>query len=61
MFQKKEETSSAVSKHRDSQFKVVSKRESAILPDTGHPAGWVNRVSDRMKIAEKGNEWRSDT
>jgi hypothetical protein len=61
MFQKKkdETASPASAKSHHSQFKVVSKRESAILPETGHPSGWVNRASDISGSAGEGKEWRS--
>jgi hypothetical protein len=61
MFQKKKEetASTASAKSHNSQFKVVSKRESAILPDTGHPSGWVNRASEIAGSAGEGKEWRS--
>lgn len=52
---KAESTKSA----RNSQFKVVAKRDSVILPDQGHPAGWVNRQQERADAAKEGNEWRS--
>lgn len=62
MFQRKKEESesTASTKTRDSQFKVVTKRDSSILPDTSHPSGWVNRGSDRVEAASKGNDWRSE-
>jgi hypothetical protein len=62
MFQKKKEesASTASTKTRDSHFKVVTKRESAILPDTGHLAGWVNRANERAETAGKGKDWRSE-
>ncbi|CAK5279098.1 unnamed protein product [Mycena citricolor] len=44
-----------------SQFKVVASKKRSILPNSGHPAGWVNRVAERQQqIAEQGDEWRSD-
>jgi hypothetical protein len=60
MFQKKKEETESTTSKRDSHFKVVSKRESAILPETGHPAGWVNRASERIEAASKGTDWRSE-
>jgi len=63
MFQRKKgETASVESKADDkrAQFKVVSKRDSAILPDTGHPSGWINRTQERSDAAGNGEEWRSE-
>ena len=62
IFQKKKEVdSSAVStKTRESHFKVVSKRDSILLPETGHPAGWVNRAAEREEMAHKGEGWKSE-
>lgn len=40
-----------------SQFKVVSNKRDSILANTGHPAGWVNRVET---VPEKGDSWKSD-
>lgn len=58
---KKEETSSTAStRHRESHFKVVSKRDSLLLPETGHPAGWVTRAAERNEMAHKGDNWKSE-
>jgi len=59
---KKEEASSTASttKSRESHFKVVSKRDSVILPETGHPAGWVSRAAEREELAHKGEGWKSE-
>ncbi|OCH87448.1 hypothetical protein OBBRIDRAFT_837378 [Obba rivulosa] len=62
MFQRnKDEAQSVKSKtdHKTGQFKVVSKRDSAILPQAGHPAGWVNRTQERAEAAVQGEDWRS--
>lgn len=58
---KKEETASTTStKHRESHFKVVSKRDSLLLPETGHPAGWVSRAAEREELAHQGEGWKSE-
>ncbi|KAI5117290.1 hypothetical protein M0805_006812 [Coniferiporia weirii] len=63
LFQRrKDETSSkadSAKSARGSQFKVVAKRDSVLLPEQGHPAGWVNRQQERADAAVQGNEWRS--
>ncbi|KAI0743264.1 hypothetical protein BC629DRAFT_1599620 [Irpex lacteus] len=63
LFQRKKEEAESVKEkkeERNAQFKVVSKRDSAILPDKGHPSGWVNRTQERSEKAEVGKEWRSE-
>ncbi|KAI0747079.1 hypothetical protein C8Q80DRAFT_1179196 [Daedaleopsis nitida] len=63
LFQRnKEEAQSVKSKADDkgSHFKIVSRRESALLPAQGHPAGWVNRTSEREEAALRGQDWRSE-
>jgi len=63
MFQrKKEETASARSKAGDkhAQFQMVSKRDSAILPDAGHPSGWINCTQECSDAAGSGEAWRSE-
>ena len=45
---------------RQAHFKVVSRRESAIIPQAGHPSGWANRVQEKKETAESGEDWRSD-
>lgn len=63
LFQRKKdeasETASKTKNARNSQFKVVAKRDSTLLPDQGNPAGWVNRQQERADAAAKGHEWRS--
>jgi len=62
MFTKKKDESSAqstTSSARHSQFKVVHNKRNSIL-DTGHPAGWVNRTTEREDTALKGQDWRSE-
>ena len=63
MFQRnKEEAASAKSKTEDkgSHFKIVSRRDSALLPQQGHPAGWVNRTQERADAASRGEGWKSE-
>ncbi|KDQ55295.1 hypothetical protein JAAARDRAFT_159347 [Jaapia argillacea MUCL 33604] len=63
---KKEDASDAKSRaeskknERGSQFKVVSKRDSVLIPEGGHPSGWVNRTSERAEAAVKGESWHSE-
>ncbi|KAF9221263.1 hypothetical protein BS17DRAFT_758156 [Gyrodon lividus] len=42
-----------------SQFKVVHSKRASII-DTGHPSGWVNRVTGREEKAAVGKDWRSE-
>ncbi|KAI0245752.1 hypothetical protein BJV78DRAFT_1260530 [Lactifluus subvellereus] len=55
-----EETISAKGSERKSQFKVVAKRDSAILPEHGHPSGWATKVQERAESAATGESWHSD-
>ncbi|PCH41878.1 hypothetical protein WOLCODRAFT_137602 [Wolfiporia cocos MD-104 SS10] len=59
---KKEEAQSVKSKADDKsgQFKMVNKRDSAILPNAGRPEGWANRAQERSDAATKGEGWRSE-
>ncbi|KAJ7807352.1 hypothetical protein B0H14DRAFT_3091268 [Mycena olivaceomarginata] len=59
---KKDDAASVVSRATSaggSQFKVVASKRESLLPNSGHPTGWVNRADD-VKAAETSNEWRSD-
>jgi hypothetical protein len=43
-----------------SQFKVVASKRDSLLPNSGHPDGWVNRAAEKEQLAGQGDEWRSD-
>ncbi|KZP14441.1 hypothetical protein FIBSPDRAFT_912787 [Athelia psychrophila] len=60
--QKKEEASATAStaSAKNSHFKVVHNKRNSILSDSGHPAGWVNRTTEREESAVKGADWRSE-
>ncbi|KAH9943958.1 hypothetical protein B0H21DRAFT_779540 [Amylocystis lapponica] len=63
MFQRNQaEAQSTKSKadEKNSHFKVVSRRDSAIIPNAGNPSGWANRTQERADAAVKGKEWRSE-
>ncbi|KAH9952567.1 hypothetical protein BGW80DRAFT_1420325 [Lactifluus volemus] len=55
-----EETVSKKGTERKSQFKVVAKHNSAIIPGHGHPSGWVSKVQERAEAAVTGESWHSD-
>ncbi len=55
-----EEPASVKGADRKSQFKVVAKRDSAILPQVGHPSGWATKVQERAGTAGTGESWHSD-
>jgi hypothetical protein len=62
MFSKKKEEGGApstTSSARNSLFKVVHNKRQSIL-DTGHPAGWINRTTEREEAALKGQDWHSE-
>jgi len=50
----------ARSVERRSQFKVVAKRDSALLPEYGHPSGWATKAQERAEAAASGESWHSD-
>ncbi|KAI0777372.1 hypothetical protein BD413DRAFT_467001 [Trametes elegans] len=63
LFQRKKDEAESVKGKADekgSHFKIVSRRDSALLPAQGHPAGWVNRTQEREDAALRGQDWRSD-
>jgi hypothetical protein len=45
---------------RKSQFKVVAKRDSSILPEHGHTSGWATKVQENAEAATNGVSWHSD-
>lgn len=55
-------TGARISRTRSSsaQFKVVTDKRDSLLANAGHPTGWVNRLAEKEKLADKGTEWRSD-
>jgi len=55
-----EEHGSVKSADRKSQFKVVAKRDSAILPQHGHASGWATKAQERAEAAGTGENWHSD-
>jgi hypothetical protein len=56
-----EKSVSASGIDRKSHFKVVAKRDSAILPDHGHSSGWSTKAQERGEAAVTGESWHSDT
>ncbi|KAG8824097.1 hypothetical protein FRC19_002552 [Serendipita sp. 401] len=44
---------------RNSTFKIVPKRESALLPDVGHERGWIRKTSEKDELAHEGEGWKS--
>ena len=59
LFQRKKDEASSLKSNTNAQFKVVAKRDSVLLPNAGHPDGWVNRQQERADAAKEGSEWRS--
>ncbi|KAH9944711.1 hypothetical protein B0H21DRAFT_863006 [Amylocystis lapponica] len=45
---------------KNAQFKVVAQPGKELMPDRGHPAGWVGKTGERAKLATQGEEWRSE-
>jgi len=58
-FETKKEHAEVKKEKTESRFNVVSKRDSVILPDSGHPSGWINRQAERADAATEGKDWRS--
>ncbi|KAF7981924.1 hypothetical protein HWV62_30689 [Athelia sp. TMB] len=53
-------TTASQAQAKASQFKVVHNKRNSILSNSGHPAGWVNRTTEREEAAVKGQDWRSE-
>jgi len=59
LFKRHKEEHSIRSSESKSQFKLVSSKRSSVI-DTGHPSGWVSRVSESEEKAATGKDWRSE-
>ncbi|KAF8122468.1 hypothetical protein EV363DRAFT_1274680 [Boletus edulis] len=59
LFKRPKEEHSIRSSESKSQFKLVSSKRSSII-DTGHPSGWVSRISESEEKASTGKDWRSE-
>ncbi|KAF8326038.1 uncharacterized protein EI90DRAFT_2930862 [Cantharellus anzutake] len=62
---KKDDTTSLISSGessgaRKSQFKIVAKRESSLIPNTGYESGWIGKIAEREAAASTGEGWRSE-
>ncbi|KIK67849.1 hypothetical protein GYMLUDRAFT_36633 [Collybiopsis luxurians FD-317 M1] len=68
---RRDDTASSISMTRStssaSQFKLVANKRNSLLANTGHPAGWVNRVDEKDKTIKQapagekidGETWKS--
>ncbi|KAJ7583040.1 hypothetical protein C8J56DRAFT_865456 [Mycena floridula] len=56
------EMSSSTSGGSPSQFKMVSNKRNSILAHKGHPAGWVNRTTDKDEFGKQDGDkgWQTD-
>lgn len=52
------ETSSKVQR-RNSRFKVVTSRDSSLLPSVGHPRGWANKAPSPAEDESVDAPWKS--
>jgi hypothetical protein len=52
------ETSAKVQR-RNSRFKVVTSRESSLLPAVGHPRGWANKAPSPAEDEAVDAPWKS--
>jgi len=59
MFERKKDEASMKTAKTDAQFKLVSKRDSVLIPDAGHESGWINKQADREAAAKTGEGWKS--
>ena len=59
LFKRHKEEHSIRSSESKSQFKLVSSKRSSVV-DTGHPSGWVSRMSESEEKAATGRDWRSE-
>ncbi|EIN12698.1 hypothetical protein PUNSTDRAFT_97516 [Punctularia strigosozonata HHB-11173 SS5] len=63
LFQSKKGEAKGKAQHVDQKtgkFQVVTDREHLLLPEHGHPSGYVNRANERVEAAKTGNDWHSD-
>lgn len=44
---------------RASQFRIVPKRNSMLLPEAGHEKGWIKKQAERDEAASTGEGWKS--
>jgi hypothetical protein len=61
MFERKQDeakSAASIASKRDSQFKIVAKRDSVLIPQ-GHESGWINRQAERQAAANEGEGWKS--
>jgi hypothetical protein len=63
LFQSKKTEAEAKAQKVDQKtgkFQVVTDREHLLLPDHGHPGGYINRTNERAEAAKTGSDWHSD-
>lgn len=46
-------------KTADARFQIVAKRDSVIIPNAGHEAGYINKQAERQAAAGEGTGWHS--
>ncbi|CAE7147721.1 unnamed protein product [Rhizoctonia solani] len=59
MFERKKDEASSKTSKADSQFRIVSKRDSVLIPEAGHESGWINKQADREAAINDGEGWKS--
>ncbi|CUA74610.1 putative protein C32A11,02c [Schizosaccharomyces pombe 972h-] [Rhizoctonia solani] len=59
MFERKKDEASSKTSKADSQFRIVSKRDSVLIPNAGHESGWINKQADREAAINDGQGWKS--
>ena len=62
MFERKQDeakaNANAAAAKRDSQFKIVAKRDSVIV-DAGYEKGWINRQAELQEKTAQSEGWKS--
>ncbi|CAE7210603.1 unnamed protein product [Rhizoctonia solani] len=59
MFKGKKDEASFNASKNDSQFRIVPKRNSVLIPEAGHESGWTNKQADREAAINDGESWKS--
>ncbi|KAF8749124.1 hypothetical protein RHS01_10322 [Rhizoctonia solani] len=59
MFERKKDEASSKASKTDSQFKIVSKRDSVLIPNAGHESGWINKQADARLLQKRAKAGRA--
>lgn len=59
MFERKQDEVASKKSKTDSQFKIVAKRDSVLIPNAGHESGLIHKQAEREAAAQEGETWHS--